>query len=53
MVLWTAPFVPLDGVNDAGVSCGIYMSYQGSETVAGRQMGGYGHPQAGGKKNLE
>ena len=24
-----APFVPLDGVNDAGVSCGIYMSYQG------------------------
>lgn len=29
-----APFVPLDGVNDAGVSCGIYMSYQGSDTVA-------------------
>lgn len=24
-----APFVPLDGINDAGVSCGIYMSYQG------------------------
>lgn len=23
-----APYVPLDGVNDAGVSCGIYMSYQ-------------------------
>jgi hypothetical protein len=29
-----APFVPLDGVNDAGVSCGIYMTYQGEETVA-------------------
>lgn len=26
-----APFVPLDGMNDAGVSCGIYMSYQGPE----------------------
>lgn len=24
-------FVPLDGVNDAGVSCGIFMSYQGSD----------------------
>ena len=29
-----APYAPLDGINDAGVSCGIYMSYQGSETVA-------------------
>jgi hypothetical protein len=29
-----APYVPLDGVNDAGVSCGIYMTYQGEETVA-------------------
>ena len=26
-----APYVPLDGMNDAGVSCGIYMSYQGPE----------------------
>ena len=25
-----APYAPLDGVNDAGVSCGIFMSYQGS-----------------------
>lgn len=24
-----APYAPLDGMNDAGVSCGIYMSYQG------------------------
>ena len=24
-----ATYVPLDGINDAGVSCGIYMSYQG------------------------
>ena len=24
-----APYVPLDGVNDAGVACGIFMSYQG------------------------
>ncbi len=24
-----SPYAPLDGINDAGVSCGIYMSYQG------------------------
>ncbi|MGP1414946.1 MAG: linear amide C-N hydrolase [Treponema sp.] len=29
-----APFAPLDGINDAGVSCGIYMTYQGEKTVA-------------------
>lgn len=29
-----APFVPLDGINDAGVSCGIYMTMQGEKTVA-------------------
>lgn len=28
-----APYAPLDGVNDAGVSCGIFMSYQGEKTV--------------------
>lgn len=28
-----APYAPLDGVNSAGVSCGIYMTYQGKETV--------------------
>ena len=34
-----APFIPLDGVNDAGLSCGIYMSYQGGEkTVATDQQ---------------
>lgn len=33
-----APYAPLDGINDAGVSCGIYMSYQGGlETVATNQ----------------
>lgn len=26
-----APYAPLDGMNEAGVSCGIYMSYQGPE----------------------
>ena len=26
-----APYAPLDGINEAGVSCGIYMSYQGPE----------------------
>lgn len=25
-----APYAPLDGMNEMGVSCGIYMSYQGS-----------------------
>ena len=30
-----ATYAPLDGINDCGVSCGIYMSYQGDdETVA-------------------
>lgn len=31
-----APYAPLDGMNDAGVSCGIYMTYQGpgDEAVA-------------------
>lgn len=30
-----ATYAPLDGINDAGVSCGIFMSYQGGEeTVA-------------------
>lgn len=24
-----APYAPLDGLNDAGISCGIYMTYQG------------------------
>ena len=24
-----APYVPLDGIHDAGVACGIFMSYQG------------------------
>ncbi len=28
-----APYAPLDGVNDAGVSCGIFMSYQGTDDV--------------------
>lgn len=36
-----APYAPLDGVNDAGVSCGIYMTYQGGEaTVATDQNTG-------------
>lgn len=32
-----APYAPLDGMNDVGVSCGIYMTYQGAETVATNQ----------------
>lgn len=28
-----APYAPLDGINSAGVSCGIYMTYQGGETT--------------------
>ena len=33
-----ATYAPLDGMNDAGVSCGIYMTYQGGdETVATNQ----------------
>ncbi len=30
-----APYTPLDGINDAGVSCGIYMSYQGGDGEEG------------------
>lgn len=28
-----ATYAPLDGINDAGVACGIYMTYQGGETT--------------------
>lgn len=28
-----APFVPLDGINEKGVSCAIFMSYQGEDPV--------------------
>ncbi|MBQ8555717.1 MAG: linear amide C-N hydrolase [Clostridia bacterium] len=28
-----APYAPLDGINDAGVACGIYMTYQGGDAV--------------------
>lgn len=28
-----AAYTPLDGINDAGVSCGIYMTYQGGEST--------------------
>lgn len=34
IVSLAATYAPLDGINDAGVSCGIYMTYQGDETVA-------------------
>lgn len=34
-----APFVPLDGVNEKGVACAIFMSYQGKDqTIATNQM---------------
>lgn len=32
VLMLAAPYVPLDGVNDAGLACGIYMSYQGDDT---------------------
>ena len=32
-MMLAAPYAPLDGINDAGVSCGIYMTYQGGETT--------------------
>lgn len=31
VICLAAPYAPLDGINDAGVSCGIYMTYQGGE----------------------
>ncbi|MGM9969044.1 MAG: carcinine hydrolase/isopenicillin-N N-acyltransferase family protein [Anaeroplasma sp.] len=31
IITLAAPYVPLDGINEKGVSCGIYMSYQGSD----------------------
>lgn len=35
IVCLAAPYAPLDGINEAGVSCGIYMTYQGgAKTVA-------------------
>lgn len=32
-----ACFTPLDGINDAGVSCGIFMSYQGTVDEEGKK----------------
>ena len=29
LITLAAPYAPLDGINEKGVSCGIYMSYQG------------------------
>ena len=35
IICLAAPYAPLDGINDAGVSCGIYMTYQGGDkTIA-------------------
>ncbi|MBQ7821899.1 MAG: linear amide C-N hydrolase [Clostridia bacterium] len=31
LICLAATYAPLDGINEAGVSCGIYMSYQGKE----------------------
>lgn len=31
VLMLAAPYVPLDGVNDAGLACGIYMSFQGED----------------------
>lgn len=31
LICLAATYAPLDGINEAGVSCGIYMSYQGME----------------------
>lgn len=30
LICLAVPYIPLDGMNEKGVSCGIYMSYQGS-----------------------
>ncbi|MGN0778729.1 MAG: carcinine hydrolase/isopenicillin-N N-acyltransferase family protein [Aristaeellaceae bacterium] len=39
IICLAAPYAPLDGINDAGVSCGIYMTYQGGEkTIATNQQ---------------
>ena len=37
VIALAAPYTPIDGINDAGVSCGIYMTYQGKDTVATNQ----------------
>lgn len=29
IICLAAPYIPLDGINEKGVACGIYMSYQG------------------------
>ncbi len=31
IICLAAAYAPLDGINEAGVSCGIYMSYQGAD----------------------
>lgn len=38
IICLAAPYAPLDGINDAGVSCGVYMSYQGNvKTISTNQ----------------
>ena len=37
IIALAAPYTPIDGINDAGLSVGIYMTYQGLETVATNQ----------------
>lgn len=31
LICLAAPYVPLDGINECGVACGIYMTYQGDK----------------------
>lgn len=39
VICLAAPYAPLDGINDAGVSCGIYMTYQGGEETVATSQG--------------
>lgn len=40
IICLAAPYATLDGINDAGVSCGVYMSYQGRTTTPTDQSTG-------------
>ncbi len=47
-----APYAPLDGINDAGLACGIYMSLQGGGVDENHEMYSVPTEQSTGKPSL-
>ncbi len=52
MNILAAPYAPLDGINDAGLACGIYMSLQGGGVDEHHEMYSVPTEQSTGKPSL-